>query len=962
LFQNSIFKWLAIITFGIFLPFLLLFLALSSHFDVQRERQKTALLEQMNFKLDYLGNYYSDEKFFHGLLQHSFLKADKADEPKNAAVNLITDFKRRFPGIFKFILIDRKGRVDRKNTDINKYYYLINQLFEIIKKLSARQFRNEEMRPEADKEIASKIAILRGVFGIFLLEKHLDEPLKKGYLGSCIRSGHETDNGLLWFQKYSGFSIICFINKKILNQFTGPELISINNNKTEEFLKLGYYNTQTLQAHGNGFNKEELFEIKLKAEEFSLSALSCYESKNFLLIFRQVAPNLVIFACANRLKAIVSSLEATNRILFLLLKWLTIIGFILYCATLRFNDFMITIRQKLFLIFLFTNGLPVLIMISVGYEYFEQKQQTMINSINNNSARLLKSLDSSFPLYVDTIRQKIDTQIDSTPELAHSSPSSDSIDSLAEFLKRLEPDEAYLFTRNRISLIELGSDVITSASFLKGFLSNALEIFNNSGYRPIKRKKTVIEEISDETYVYSDFLETMQRISLQNFGSGNRYTYLKLLGDQKNYNNWGILLVAWKPTTLMKRYSKETAEKVNKHIYPRKLLIMDYESENIVPTRFNNQSNVRRIMHRTKSRKLINENNLKIGSEKYVASSLTGIKMNNAVLMLLHPAKEVETTIEDIYNQIQIAAIVCLLFVSVVFRLYSGRFSRPVHELATGVSQVRKRNFNVQVPYESKDEFGQLIQGFNGTVAGMRELAVGTAIQESLLPPEKANFAKFKLFARSVFMNRMGGDYYDYYPLEDERMGVFFGDVAGHGIPAAVIMAMTKAIVAANKDQNKKPAQFLKIANSIFLSLKKSGWKRMMTGLCLELNTKTGKLIFANAGQCFPVIVGKNGKGMRYAKAFGMPLGHKMRKDYAESKECIAPGESLILYTDGIIEATNARGEIFAFDRFEKLLQNSWDQNLEKWWENIFAAYSSWAAAQDDDITFLMIRNENKND
>jgi sigma-B regulation protein RsbU (phosphoserine phosphatase) len=133
-----------------------------------------------------------------------------------------------------------------------------------------------------------------------------------------------------------------------------------------------------------------------------------------------------------------------------------------------------------------------------------------------------------------------------------------------------------------------------------------------------------------------------------------------------------------------------------------------------------------------------------------------------------------------------------------------------------------------------------------------------------------------------------------------------------------------------------------------------------MTAQCLELNCETGFFRLANAGQCFPVIIKADRKSLTYVKAVGMPLGNITRRPYAEVEGQLEPGDTLILYTDGIIEATNAEGAVFDFSGFEKLLLASYSDDLAVWWQDVFNGYSGWAAAQDDDITLLMLKYEEK--
>ncbi|GAB4278521.1 MAG: hypothetical protein Kow0029_21840 [Candidatus Rifleibacteriota bacterium] len=956
--KSKLANWLARFAYGILLPVYLLFFALNSHYSMQLERQKLDFREAMSLRLDRIANYFTDDIFFHGIFQENFAEVENLENPFPKVKQIIDRLKKAFNGKLKFIVADEKYRIRRELSDEKRFSYVIKVFFEIVQRLANQIARGIMPVPEADKTVINKIALLRSFFGQFLMEKHLINPLRKDYLGSCLRASESWEKGLLWFHNYRKCSIIVFVDKSLMNKKIGPKLICSDNNRKSESIKLGYLNTQNYEIFGTDFSDADKNEIKIRAGAYLLSAVPFVESDRFLFLFRQVSPELILFSSVNKTAFLFDPLEQTCAAMFLALKWLLIAVFVCYCLFLKFRSFYLSIRQKLLLLFLFANGLPLLIMVSTGYEFFEHKKETLVNTVNTYSARFLKELDNRYPAYVREFADRLNRLVEDAEGFRSREISNSSVKKLRELLNDLKPDESYLYSNQGEQILFVGSDMISTSRFARDFFGNIINFFNNSDIVNRIDKKTVLEKISDEASVYNGLLNYMGKISLQNFGSGNRWTYLRLLGDMKNYNSWGMLVVAWKPENMMKKFLDEKLKAINDAIAPRKLIFMEKDTEQIFPAEYSFNNRIRRTMKRTKTMKIVYENNLQLNGKVYIATSILGIEIENAVLMVLSPISSVNALIDDLYFQIKVAAIASLLFVLIIVKFYTERFSLPVNLLSTGVEQIRNRNFDYRVVYDSGDEFGTLIKGFNETVEGLRELAVGTAVQESLLPEEKFMTGNIELFARSIFMSRMGGDYYDYYQIDRERLGIFFGDVAGHGIPAAMIMAMAKAAVAANRTGSNSPGVFLELMNSVFLHLKEKGWRRMMTGLSLEINVETGEFCYANAGQCFPVIVSRGGSDLRFVKAFGMPLGNVLRNKYAEVEDRLQPGDTLILYTDGIIEATNSSGEVFAFERFESLMKNSWHKDLEIYWSDIFKTYSAWASTQDDDITFLMMRYE----
>ncbi|EKD81056.1 MAG: hypothetical protein ACD_39C02003G0001, partial [uncultured bacterium] len=158
------------------------------------------------------------------------------------------------------------------------------------------------------------------------------------------------------------------------------------------------------------------------------------------------------------------------------------------------------------------------------------------------------------------------------------------------------------------------------------------------------------------------------------------------------------------------------------------------------------------------------------------------------------------------------------------------------------------------------------------------------------------------------------------------------------------------------EDNYAGPADLLGRTNEILQQLKKRNWRRMMTAQAVDIDCKTGKFVIASAGHCYPYIVGENGSSAVALQITGMPLGSASKKAHSEVLGEIGPGDTIIFYTDGIIEAVDTTGEMLGYPRFEKLLQTAWSSDLEEYWKNIMAGYNRWAVSQDDDLTFLMLR------
>ncbi len=945
--KNYWLNFLARAVYGILLPGFLLHLSLTSHFGLVRERQILAWQQKMHDSLDNLSNYHDDDRFFHGLLQTNFNSVDQAVEPRREIEKKISLLKNRFPGMLQFVVLDSDGKIMPQLSDEKRFQYVFKALHQILR-------QSDEM------VVASKIGLLRGYFGQFFMEKHLKWPMGNDYLGSCIRASEEPQKALLWFQLYRNFTLVCFIKKDLLDKQLGPRLLIDSFNRRSRDLKLGYFDPRSQILYGLGDEIACEPEIKIEAGAYANSAIESRQTDSHLLLFRQVSPRLVIFSRLAKREHLLDIGHEVSMVMFWLLKWLIVAAFIGFALSLHSSRLFLSVRQKLLLLFLFANGLPLMILAATGYEFFEQKKSSLINAAHERSSRLIKDFDSRYPAGRELMAEKLNQFIALKNRAMGSEVwPAETIAELSQIIQYFRPSENYLFNLSGEQMLKRKTDAMANSDkFIRDFFRGGLEFFNNRSEIYVASKKTMLEQISDEASVYQSVLRQVSMIEQQNYGSGLHWTYLNLLGDRDRNSSWGMLVIIWRPQELQQAYLKDELEALNNRIAPRRLLVMETGTEKIFPQSFAAEKNLRRIMHRTQSRKLLTEDSLLIGGKEYIATSLKGIELADAVIMAIYPRDIILDQIETLFWRVIFAAAASLFLVVIIVVFFSRRLLVPISALADGIRAIARRDFKHRIDFASEDEFGQLIGVFNDTIAGMQDLAVGTAVQKSLLPPGKSHLKRVSLYARSEFMSRMGGDYFDYFKIGDDRLGIFFGDVAGHGIPAALVMSMAKAVVANARASFIGPSALLQRANSIFLHLKARGWRRMMTAQCLELNCDTGQFTLANAGQCFPVIVGTDRQGVTYVKAVGMPLGNVTKKPYAEITGQLVPGDTLILYTDGIIESTNQAGEVFDFARFDKLLLASWNSDLETWWQDIFNGYSGWAAAQDDDITMLMLKYE----
>lgn len=194
-----------------------------------------------------------------------------------------------------------------------------------------------------------------------------------------------------------------------------------------------------------------------------------------------------------------------------------------------------------------------------------------------------------------------------------------------------------------------------------------------------------------------------------------------------------------------------------------------------------------------------------------------------------------------------------------------------------------------------------------------QELRTARYIQHLLLPEDTPLLPGWKIAPYYQPAREVGGDFYDFLPLEDGRLGIVIGDVTDKGVPAALVMATTHTMLRAVAQEQVSPGEVLARVNELlYVEIPP---KMFVTCFYAILDPGSGWLRYANAGHDLPYR--RMGGSASEIWAAGMPLGMMPGMRYDEHEVTLAPGESLLFYTDGLVEAHNHRREMFSFPRLK---------------------------------------------
>jgi sigma-B regulation protein RsbU (phosphoserine phosphatase) len=247
----------------------------------------------------------------------------------------------------------------------------------------------------------------------------------------------------------------------------------------------------------------------------------------------------------------------------------------------------------------------------------------------------------------------------------------------------------------------------------------------------------------------------------------------------------------------------------------------------------------------------------------------------------------------------------------------------------------------------------------NHFVALQQELEIARSIQTSILPKNALGNTGAKRFEIEAFIEtaaEVGGDFYDFFMIDDKRLGFVIGDVSGKGVPAAIFMAVSKTAIKTTAMRNLPANECMQIINNILA--RESVSEMYVTGIYGILDISRGDLEVCNAGHNYPYLLGQNG-GIRMLKeSGGIPLGYLENFDYIKHNLKLQHGETLFFYTDGVPEAMNNKGIDFSEARLEASLKAHKKDDLNGLLQGIVSDVKQFTGGivQSDDITMLALR------
>ncbi len=325
----------------------------------------------------------------------------------------------------------------------------------------------------------------------------------------------------------------------------------------------------------------------------------------------------------------------------------------------------------------------------------------------------------------------------------------------------------------------------------------------------------------------------------------------------------------------------------------------------------------------------------------------------------------------SLYTTVFIMIMVFAFLFLLIYFLVKKLVVENIQKINSSLEEITGGNLNVSVDVRTNKEFVSLSDDINSTVQTLKgyikeaaaridkELEFARTIQLSTLPsvfPAFPDRTDFDIFATMDTAKEVGGDFYDFYLLDDNRLAFLIADVSGKGISAAMFMMKAKTLIKSHADNEGDVALVLTRANRDLCENNEA--EMFVTCWMGILDFRTNKVTFANAGHNPPLVKHGDGSYEFFKTRPGLVLAGMEGVKYRLGEFSLMPGDEIFLYTDGVTEATNSRNELYGDERLEKCLNGLEGMSSEDICRAVKKDVDSFVgdAPQFDDITMLSLR------
>ncbi len=338
-------------------------------------------------------------------------------------------------------------------------------------------------------------------------------------------------------------------------------------------------------------------------------------------------------------------------------------------------------------------------------------------------------------------------------------------------------------------------------------------------------------------------------------------------------------------------------------------------------------------------------------------------------LVMFAPAQEILAPIIRFRWLYAVTGTAFIFFILLLIRLVTGRTVSAIKKVTQAANKLAKGEDYPPVTAETRDEVGELIRNFNSMALQLEErlrmkhaLGLAMDVQQNLLPKSDPHMAGLDIAGTSIYCDETGGDYYDFFQHPGSghnKISIAVGDVSGHGIPSALLMATVRAILRQRASGHDAPSRIVAdVNNQLVKDVEDSG--RFVTLFYLEIDINQKKIQYIRAGHDPAILFDPATDTFIELLGKGLPLGAMENAAYEQNSREMRPGQILIIGTDGIWETRNPQGRLFGKTAFLSLIRAAARRSAREIIDVVIQELNDFRCPgeQEDDITLVIVKVE----
>ena len=644
----------------------------------------------------------------------------------------------------------------------------------------------------------------------------------------------------------------------------------------------------------------------------------------------------------------------------------------------------VSIRLQLLVMLFICSGLPLLLLAIGALEHLEQRRDYLVRSAYQSCLENIQAIDlRSSSEFSHVVRMSYDA-INKFKRLYLQKASE--LDIITSTFRAMHPSRSefravassseYMLTHTGVyhdgflqRLVEQKSERTKAPielNLIQDIGSYYLNFFNGVPINP--DHYTEVELLTEMFYqrnlteIVHDLILMTDNIAPMGWGSTNFPVFINLISLNDPRIADFFFTAGYTPDQISRTFTIRHTDNMRRN--EAGLSVFLFDKFNVFPLDQSNrhEPELRSLFARLGTHPSLEPQRCTYAGEDWIYAGYQGNLIYHFSLIAMYPVSRIDAAISTEREFITYSAMAALVILISLTLLFAHSFTVPLAHLQTAAEAVEKRDFDFKLPDLGHDEFGEMGRIFNKSIAELEELSLASIVQSRLMPAHTIASGRFDVFGRSVPMADLGGDYFDYFSIDDSRFAVLLGDVAGHGVGASLIMAMAKTAVVCCKDFHDQPLKIIDNLHRLISTTRSKKQRKIMTFqyLCFDKTTGLGK--YSNAGGCSPMLVCPDAASVSEITLSGPVLGGMKNSRFSEAELQMQPGQALVLYTDGVIEGKNPAGDEIGFDRFKQWLIDHYHADATAYYNAVYEEYLRWLAGGNaqDDLTLIILVYQNK--